>query len=196
MALCQKRLRNALTEELGKHVASDLSLFNSHGWERLVTMRRGSQPLAPTVRHLRHPASRLLEYMRNCGVPVELATAPWNQGQLAAALARGPHPSAKLHAEFVIQEMIDMWHKGQVVLLPANVARQMPQLRLSPPASIEQRGRRNRNLLDLSFSRRCWRWGEGGRTPLVNPIAQVSGIILHMCLDLSAGGSSRQGCKT
>ena len=142
---------HSLTDELGKYVAADLSLCNKCGWEKLVTMRRGRHPLAPTVKDLQHPASHLLWCMRTCGVPVQMATAPWTAGQLAAAVARGPHPSAKLHSEFVIQEMIDMWHKGQMTLLPIEVALTLPHVRLSPPAPIEQRGRRNRNLLDLSF---------------------------------------------
>ena len=47
--------------------------------------------------------------------------------------------------------MIAMWQKGQAVLLPASVAMQLPHIMISPPASIEQRGRRNRNLLDLTY---------------------------------------------
>lgn len=117
-----------------------------------MARRRGKNPIAETVRYLVHPSRRLLAHIRKSGVPAKTSFGPWPAGRLEAAIHRGPHPSAKLHREFLLSEMVEMWKKGQAALLPISVARQLEFLMLSPPASIEQRGRRNRNLLDLTYS--------------------------------------------
>lgn len=179
---------HALTDDLGECIAADVSLLNSVGWEGLVKTRRGKHPISPNVRHLRHPASRLLDHFRKSGVPVKLKTAPWSLQRIAAAAARGAHPSAKLHQEFLTSEYIDMWRKGQMAFLPLSVAVTLPGLRLSPPASIPQRNRRNRNLLDLSF------WGVNNETaPLWFAEAMQFGTALPRLLHVIFNADPRWG---
>ena len=78
-------------------------------------------------------------------------TSPWDQGRREAALARGPHKSAKEHIEFLRQEYTSMIKKGHWVLLPADLVRANRNLRLSPLGVVPQRERRPRTISDYSY---------------------------------------------
>jgi hypothetical protein len=116
-----------------------------------VQSSRSTSDLAPTVQHLPHPASHLLNHLRKVGAPVITKTLPWTDDRKRAALRRGPHKSAKDHAQFLRQEFTDMIQKGHWTLLPASQVLHLRNLRLSPLGVVPQRDRRPRTISDYSF---------------------------------------------
>ena len=75
----------------------------------------------------------------------------WSEGELLAALKRGPHKSATEHAPFLCEEFASMVEKGQWVVLPYSVAKRLPGLRLSPPGVKVERDRIPRWLGDYIY---------------------------------------------
>jgi hypothetical protein len=71
--------------------------------------------------------------------------------QKRQALKRGSHQSANQHSGFICEEFVDLMHKGQWVLLPADLVLHEPNLRLSPLGVVSQRDRRPRTICDYSF---------------------------------------------
>jgi hypothetical protein len=61
-----------------------------------------------------------------------MKTDSWSRQRKNDALKRGSHQSAVLHTEFLCEEFVDMIQKGQWVLLPARLAMDEKNLRLSP----------------------------------------------------------------
>jgi hypothetical protein len=76
---------------------------------------------------------------------------PWSFTQKAAALARGPHQSARQHIPFLLQEFVDTIRKGQWTFLPARLVLNELQLRLSPLGVVPHRDRRPCTISDYSF---------------------------------------------
>jgi hypothetical protein len=66
-------------------------------------------------------------------------------------LLRGAHKSCFEHLSFLQEEFVEMIEKQQWVILPYEVAKNLPGLRLSPPGCIPQRDRRPRWICDYSF---------------------------------------------
>ena len=100
---------------------------------------------------LDHPAARLLKYYKDKGVPVAMKATRWNNARKQAALARGPHKSAKEHVDFLREEYASMIQKGHWTLLPARLILDHPDLRLSPLGVVPQRDRRPRTISDYSY---------------------------------------------
>ena len=119
------------SEELGKCVARDAKLVTQLGWEGFVRHHRPRGDLTD-LRNVDHTAKHILKQYRDRGVPVRLLTGPWTTEQLEAALARGAHPSCDKALEFLCEEFVDMVNKGQFVVLPAEIAKRLPGLRVSP----------------------------------------------------------------
>jgi hypothetical protein len=65
---------------------------------------------------------------------------------------RGAHQSAKLHREFLYEEMADMVDKAQWIVLPYSLVDQYPELRISPIGVVPQHERRPRTIVDYTFS--------------------------------------------
>ena len=155
-----------ISEELGKCVARDAELVTQLGWEGFVKHHRPRGDLTD-LRNVDHSAKHILRQYRDRGVPVRLSTGPWTAERLEAALARGAHPSCDKALEFLCEEFIDMVNKGQFVVLPAEVAKKLPGLRVSPMGVVPQVGRRDRMVADHTYS---------GVNPETQPIAPIESM--------------------
>ena len=141
-----------IDEELKALVAEATQRYRaSKSWEEFFDRQRDPTGDWGPVETINHPASHLLQHYRNHGVPAKVKTRPWSKGKKEAALARGPHKSAKEHLHFLKEEYIDMIKKGHWVLLPAAELLDVPELRLSPLGVVPQRDRRPRTISDYSY---------------------------------------------
>ncbi|EJK64484.1 hypothetical protein THAOC_14776, partial [Thalassiosira oceanica] len=137
---------------LGELAAANAEYLEQHGFEALVIERRGRSNLNPDVGNLNHPAAGYLDYLRKYGAPVLTATPPKTPEELQAAVDRGPHPSAKAHAEFLAQEAFEMCQRRHTMVLPFSAVKNLPGVEISPPGVIDQRDRRPRTISDLTYS--------------------------------------------
>ncbi len=138
-------------EELGAYVDRTVSLIKKRGWHAAITVLRGRSNLHPNVKELPHPAAPLLDRMRRNGVPVVLQSSPWTEVEKQSRFIRGPHKSALEYSEFLATEFLDFCRKGYWMLLPYELVRDMPELRLSPIGVVPQRERRPRVIVDYSY---------------------------------------------
>jgi hypothetical protein len=139
-----------LDSRLGEYIKRDTKLFDSLGWEAMVTQRRGQGDLT-NMHQVRHPAKRLLQHLASKGAPAVMQTPNWTPARLAQAVRRGPHKSCRDQEPFLSSEFSDFVEKSQWIVLPLSVAKTLPGLRLSPPGVVPQRGRRARLISDLTF---------------------------------------------
>ena len=140
-------------QSLGKLAATmGMQAHQEVGWRRMCREARGRSNFNPQVRHLRHKATRLLDHLRRHGAAVPVATPPWTAGQTAEAVHRGPHQASHGDREFVAEEMLDFSQQGYWVIVPYDVARTWPNLRISPLGVVPQRNRRPRLIVDYTFS--------------------------------------------
>lgn len=137
--------------DLGTYVVRATSLFKAKGWSKTVRSQRTPPDFPTTVGNIPHHAARVLNYLRRCGCPVKLQSAPWDKTRLDAAIKRGPHQSADEHVAFLREEMASMIQKGQWIVLPYHVVRNLPGLRISPIGVVPQHDRRPRTIVDYSF---------------------------------------------
>ena len=128
-----------------------MKLLNELGWKKFVQSRRRRGDLAD-LSNLQHSAKGLLQHYKSHGAPVKVTTKPWSQRRLRTAIERGPHKSCHEHLEFLEEEFIDMINKQQWVVLPYHVAKNLKNVRLSPPGVVPQRGRRPRWIVDYTWS--------------------------------------------
>jgi hypothetical protein len=120
------------------------------GWQKFVKLRRKRGDFAD-VKTLPHPANRLLHFYKQHGVPVRFHQKPWTKCQIQNAISRGPHRSCHEYIDYLQEEFIDMIKKSQWVVLPYRQVQHFPNLRISPPGVIPQRGRRPRWIVDYSW---------------------------------------------
>ena len=66
-------------------------------------------------------------------------------------MTRGPHKSVADHHDFLKEEFTSMINKGQWVILPFEQAKDLPDLRISPPGIVPQHERRPRWIGDYSY---------------------------------------------
>lgn len=137
--------------QLGKYIDRATALFHQVGFAETVRRLRTPNDFPDTVKYLPHKASRFLDYLRTHGAPAKMKTAPWSRQRCDAAIERGPHQSAIAHSSFLNGEMCDMADKGQWMVLPYDLVRHIPQLRISPLGIVPQAERRPRTIVDLSF---------------------------------------------
>lgn len=163
MPVCKQR-RPAIIDQvqsvptdLGEFISRDVKLLNKLGWHGLVAHRRPASDFS-SLRNVRHPARRLLQFYKHRGAPVKFATPPWTRQHIMHALHRGPHKSCHDHIAFLQEEFKDMISKGQWLVLPYAAVKDLPGLRLSPPGVIPQRNRRPRWICDYSW------WGVNADT--------------------------------
>ena len=148
-----KRLRvppPEVPQELGELIKRDVLLLQQMGWQNFVKLRRRRGDLSSLK--FPHPASRLLQHYKFHGAPVKLHTQPWTPQQISNALQRGPHRSSLQYIDYLEEEFVDMINKGQWLILPFSTAKHLPNLRISPPGVIPQRGRRPRWICDYTWS--------------------------------------------
>lgn len=136
---------------LGKHIKLASSLFVTHGWEYTVRALRTPQDMPSDVAAIPHPAGGLLNHLRRHGAPIKMKTAPWSREMRDEAIGRGPHKSAHEHHDFLGDEMATMVHRGQWMVLPYDLVKNIPNLRISPLGVVPQHDRRPRTIVDYSF---------------------------------------------
>jgi hypothetical protein len=124
-------------------------LFSSLGWNEFVHERRGRGDTGDL--DIEHPAVHLLSHIGKKGVPVVFTTPPWDNQRIYAAATRGPHKSAYEYQDFLRTEMVDMILRRQWIVLPYDLIKDLPGLRLSPIGVVPQRDRRPRTIVDYTF---------------------------------------------
>jgi hypothetical protein len=150
---------------------------NACSWSHFVQTVRGVSHIRSTVGNLPHPAAALLKRLQTVGVPIVTMGTPWTAQQLDEKVARGPHKSATEHCECVREEMAEFCEKGFWVVLPYDMVKQLPGLKLSPLGVVPQGDRRPRLIVDYSF------YGINGETvKLMPPEATQLGRALERLL--------------
>jgi len=140
-----------LPQELGELIDRDVQLLSWLGWQKFIQHRRRRGDIA-SLDNVNHPARRLLNLLKSRGAPVKFSTAPWSRDRVNQAIKRGPHRSCNEYIDFLEEEFVDMIQKGQWIILPASVAKNLKGLRLSPPGVVPQRDRRPRWICDYTWS--------------------------------------------
>ena len=126
-----RQLRN---DRLGTLVSELTSAFsNAESWEALATSFRGCSCLSDKIDDLDHPAKDLLRRWREEGIPVLSSSAPWTAEQKDAAVARGCHPSASEHSDFIREEMAEFIDNKFWAVLPYELVKHL-DLMFSPAA--------------------------------------------------------------
>ena len=147
--------RQLYNDRLGRLVAQLSHDFqNAESWEAFVNQFRGRSYLSPNLDQVDHPAVDLLKTWRDEGVPANTSSPPWSLDQLDACIQRGCHRSATEHADFLREEMSEFIDNKFWVVIPYELARELPNLQLSPAAVKDERDRKPRLLSDHS-----WDWG-------------------------------------
>jgi hypothetical protein len=139
-----------LDGKLGEYILRDTLLYDSLGWEELVRHRRGKGDIRVDPR-LQHPAKPLLAHLGTKGAPCVLSDRPWSKARLLEAMTRGPHKSALDFTDFLEEEFADFVDRCQWIVLPWSRAKNLKNLRVSPPGVVPQRERRPRFIADLTF---------------------------------------------
>lgn len=127
------------------------ALLHSPSWSSFVEQMHGPPHLKPDLQDIPHPAGAYLAHLREHGVPVIMCTEPLSPEQLKEQLDRGCHKSAQNHADFVRDEMADFVESGYWLVLPYDLIKDLPGLRLSPLGVKEERERRHRLVVDHTF---------------------------------------------
>lgn len=147
---------------IGELIDLAIEVYKRFGWHKTAAMFR-SDDAAPNIDKLPHPAAPLLHRIAKNGAPVVISTEPWSKETLDARAERGSHTSADDHKEFLVEEYLDFGRKGFWVLLPYELVKDEPGLRLSPLGVVPQDGRRPRLISDYSF------WGLNEETQKLAP---------------------------
>ena len=145
-ALLQDRLGTLVTSLSNK-------LARASSWREFVNGVRGKSYLAPSIDTIQHSARTYLQQLRDHGTPVQLDDPPWDTTQISDSAARGAHPSALVHREFLCGEFADFIEAGFWVVLPLKQLLALPfgDLRLSPMAVKDEFNRRPRVLIDHTW---------------------------------------------
>jgi len=110
--------------------------------------------MQPHIATQHHPAFHLLLHYATTGCPVDCGQ-PWTMQHLSAAVARGPHPSARSpDARACLRaETLEKVSQGHARLIPWSELSKNPppNLKISPLAAVPHKSRRFRAILDLSF---------------------------------------------
>jgi len=129
------------------------------------TAFRGRMRPDPSIQH--HPAYPLLFEYATEGCPVDCGVS-WTREHLEAAIARGPHISAKEPeaAAALRREALEKVAQGEAEILRWEDIKDSPHknLKISPLAAVPHKSRLFRAILDLSFQLRL----RGIKLPSVN----------------------------
>ena len=128
--------------ELGKLVDKLTGLFLECNcdWVSFVHCVRTQPCLHENVKSLPHLAAAYLHDLRADGVPVQCTTPMWASKRIDQSMQRGPHPSTRPYLHFLESDMADMITKGYWVVLPYDLVKNIPNLRISPMGSHSVRG--------------------------------------------------------
>ena len=107
---------------------------------------RGRSYLAEDLQDLPHPAAPILQMWHDKGVPVLSSALPWTMEQKDAAVERGCHPSANVHAPFVRDEMAEFIDNKFWMVLPYDLIKEL-LIMFTPLAVKDERDRRPRLLM-------------------------------------------------
>lgn len=124
---------------------------SSASWNDFVASVHGRSYLASTIDDIQHPAKHLLQHYRDHGVPVLVHPDDWCPNKIQECLKRGAHPSAVEHKDFLRDEMSDFADRGFWAILPYELVKDLPNLKLSPAAVKPERERRPRLLVDHTW---------------------------------------------
>ena len=118
----------------------------------LISSVRGEPDIHSAVGTLPHEAAPLLDQMRLKGTPVKIDRPPLTPKRSAAAIAYGSHNSCDRDPSFLRTEMRYFFEKGFWIVLPLEDAVELNGLRLSSAGLIPQRDRRDRIVIDYTWS--------------------------------------------
>ena len=138
-----------LPEDLGKLIEMVVALMQQLGLTGFVKAKQGRGDLGSL--EFNHPAARILKQYKKHGVPVKLTTPAWAEDKIKAKLHQSLHKSCHKNLEFLQEERIDMINKKQWAILPYEVAKELPGLRLSPPGVVPQREHWPQMICDYSY---------------------------------------------
>ena len=140
--------------ELGKLVDKLTGLFLECNCDCVSFVHRvHTQPcLHKNVKSLPHLAAAYLHDLRANGAPVQCTTPMWASERKDRSMQRGPHPSTRPYLHFLESDMANMITKGYWVVLPYDLVKDIPNLRISPMGAIPQHERRPRTIVNYSFS--------------------------------------------
>ena len=140
--------------ELGKLVDKLTGLFLecNRDWVSFVHRVRTRPCLHANVKSLPHSAAAYLHDLRADGAPVQCTTPLWASERKDRSMQRGPHPSTRPYLHFLESDMADMITKGYWVVLPYELVKDIPNLRISPMGAVPQHERRPQIIVDYSFS--------------------------------------------
>ena len=99
-------------DELGKMILDDVRVLSKFRSVTEFLEHRQGRSNFTDLKHVTHPARRLLRHISTRGAPVVLHTPPWDPARTTAAVARGPHQSAIEYRDFLREEMADMVRKA------------------------------------------------------------------------------------
>ena len=140
-------------DRLGKQIVRDQFLFQRFTSLRdFIRYRRGNSNLTDMTTIDHHPARPLLQHLATTGFPARMTTLPWSMPQRDAAVTRGPHRSSYQYITFLRDELADMVDRATWLVLPYQLLRHLPNLRVSPMGVVPQHERRPRPIVDYSFS--------------------------------------------
>ena len=140
--------------ELGKLVDKLTGLFLECNcdWVSFVHCVRTRPCLHTNVKSLPHSAAAYLHDLRADGAPVQCTTPLWASERKDRSMQRGPHPSTRPYLHFLESDMAGMITKGYWVVLPYDLVKDIPNLRISPMGAVPKRERRPWTIVDYSFS--------------------------------------------
>ena len=175
-------------DSLGKYVrACAEKLDAGMSFYELCRQHRGPSCLSPEIPKLPHAAAGYLQRLRRHGAPVVQSTPPWTLEQLDAAVARGPHLSSRMHAEFLRNDMCEMVERGIWMVLPYRCVRHLRGLRVAPMGVVPQRNRRPRPIVDYTYN------GVNGDTVLLAPDSMQFGHAFPRFLQRLHRADTRHG---
>ena len=70
------------------------------------------------VQDIPHMAASYLQCLHDKGAKINMDDPPWDATHIATCAARGPHPSANLHHDFLHEEYVDFIDASFWVILP------------------------------------------------------------------------------
>jgi hypothetical protein len=140
-----------IQDRLGKLVLASAAALGSCSFDDLCVRHRGPSCLTSTV-CAPHPAIPILQQLRDEGAFIHRSSPDWSLEQRDAAILRGAHQSTRTNKSFVRKEFADMVESGQWLVLPYALVRHLSGLCLSPSGLVPQRNRRDRLIVDYTYS--------------------------------------------
>jgi hypothetical protein len=140
-----------LQDRLGKLVLGFAAALGSCSFLDLCMSHRGSSCLTGSSM-APHPAIPILQQLRDEGARIHRSAPDWTLEKRDAAVRRGAHQSTRANSTFVREEFADMVEAGQWLVLPYALIWHLPGLCLSPTGLVPQRDRRDRLIVDYTFS--------------------------------------------